>query len=383
MRDNDQPSPHSGILTALLGNPDALEWPQRLDLINELREGLAAQSVALDTLALVDLLADDPKPEVRQAVANLLPLLSQEAYSRLRPKLQQDGNAFVRQSVERATEKRAGAERAGARVQLGVDSVQEELKAIGKRFGEPASRQAWRLCERYSELLIGSMIHDLRSILTHLKANAAAIQPNDPVMVGNASVLRRLREDIEQIERTVADMEQFAEPLEIQVQPENLLALVHAAHDIAVSSIRSSNEVGADTIIARFEIPEHLSVSAARHHAIAAVSNVIKNAYESFAGPLARKDARQISISARSNEAQIELRITDNGVGIASEEAGTFFPMTPGRRNKTKRNSTGYGLPNAMRKIKAQGGSISFESKEGCGTTVTIRLPPAKQGGDA
>lgn len=365
----------TAILAALRASPDALPWHQRVELAEGLRDRIASPTVALTVQALVELLAADPKPEVRQAVAKLLSFLPDEVYSRLRPRLERDDNALVRCSAERAVGKRQQAERLSAKVQFGIDHVHEQLKAIGNRYGEPATRQAWRLCERYSELLVGSMLHDLRSILTHLKSNAKSMFAEESVGTAGRGSSKRLREDIEHLERTVADMEQFAEPLEIQKHRENLLTLVRAAHDLAVSSVHTNGEVDAASVQVRIDIPERITVDVARHQIVAALANVIKNAYEAFASPLARADGRRITITALESDAGIEMRIGDNGVGFSPEEAKAVLPLTPGRRNKTKRNSTGYGLPNAMRKIKAHGGTMTLESKEGCGAAVIIRLP--------
>ena len=49
--------------------------------------------------------------------------------------------------------------------------------------------------------------------------------------------------------------------------------------------------------------------------------------------------------------------------------------LLPGRRNKSKRFSTGYGLSIAARNVAGHGGSIDIESQEGEVTVISIRLP--------
>ena len=58
-----------------------------------------------------------------------------------------------------------------------------------------------------------------------------------------------------------------------------------------------------------------------------------------------------------------------------------FFPECPAapERNKSKRQSTGYGLPIAARNVAAHGGLLRLESRENEGTTVTILLPRESQ----
>ena len=67
--------------------------------------------------------------------------------------------------------------------------------------------------------------------------------------------------------------------------------------------------------------------------------------------------------------------VADHGIGMSDEEKLNCSLVVPGRRNKTKRFSTGYGLPIAARNIAAHGGSLTITRKENEGTTVTMTLP--------
>jgi signal transduction histidine kinase len=80
-------------------------------------------------------------------------------------------------------------------------------------------------------------------------------------------------------------------------------------------------------------------------------------------------------MSASACQKWVTLRIEDTGQGICDEELRTPLLLTPGRRNKSKRQSTGYGLPIAARNVAAHGGILRLESREDEGTTVTIVLP--------
>ena len=123
------------------------------------------------------------------------------------------------------------------------------------------------------------------------------------------------------------------------------------------------------------QVPKGIIVRVAPHQFVAALVNILKNAFEAFSQRPANKAAPAIRVAASTTGAWLELVIQDNGMGFAAEEAAALKPFTPGRRNKTKRNSTGYGLPNAMRNIGAHGGTVRIDSEEDRGTTVTIRLP--------
>jgi signal transduction histidine kinase len=82
-----------------------------------------------------------------------------------------------------------------------------------------------------------------------------------------------------------------------------------------------------------------------------------------------------IRIAAATCQARVTLTIEDTGQGLSDEELRSPLLLTPGRRNKSKRQSTGYGLPIAARNVAAHGGLLRLESRENEGTTVTIVLP--------
>ena len=68
------------------------------------------------------------------------------------------------------------------------------------------------------------------------------------------------------------------------------------------------------------------------------------------------------------------LTVKDTGVGIPEAVKGKLFtPMFT-----TKSKGQGFGLAVIKRMTESLGGTVSFESQEGKGTTFTVRLPPKK-----
>jgi signal transduction histidine kinase len=74
--------------------------------------------------------------------------------------------------------------------------------------------------------------------------------------------------------------------------------------------------------------------------------------------------------------AQIEVRVTDNGLGMARETlARAFDPFFT-----TKAEGLGgLGLPMVERFAREAGGEVELESKLGVGTTATLRLPASER----
>ena len=67
----------------------------------------------------------------------------------------------------------------------------------------------------------------------------------------------------------------------------------------------------------------------------------------------------------------VDINVHDTGIGIAEEMKDELFtPLTTG-----KAKGTGLGLAVVKRIVDAHGGTISFESQEGKGTTFMVTLP--------
>lgn len=76
----------------------------------------------------------------------------------------------------------------------------------------------------------------------------------------------------------------------------------------------------------------------------------------------------------------VELRVTDNGIGVPKSEQHHLFTKFYRATNarKTRPDGTGLGLFMAKKVIAAQGGSIIFESKDGQGSTFGFVFSKAK-----
>ena len=95
-------------------------------------------------------------------------------------------------------------------------------------------------------------------------------------------------------------------------------------------------------------------------------SNVLHNAFEAV-----HADSGVIEIGSKIHDSEVSIMIKDNGIGIAKKDlkniSNPFFT--------TKAKGTGLGLAVCKQVVILHGGSITFDSAEGKGTTVTITLP--------
>jgi signal transduction histidine kinase len=97
------------------------------------------------------------------------------------------------------------------------------------------------------------------------------------------------------------------------------------------------------------------------------LSNLISNGLESMPGP------GTVIIATRAEASCVLLQVTDAGCGIDPKLAERIFqPFFT-----TKPSGTGLGLALCRELAEANGGSITFTSRPGHGTTFELRLPRA------
>ncbi len=88
-------------------------------------------------------------------------------------------------------------------------------------------------------------------------------------------------------------------------------------------------------------------------------------------------DGGRIQLSAAASQSLIEIRVSDNGIGIPSDDLPhlfeRFYRVEKSRTSET--GGTGLGLAIAKEIVEAHGGAIGIESTPGAGTTVILRLP--------
>ena len=82
-----------------------------------------------------------------------------------------------------------------------------------------------------------------------------------------------------------------------------------------------------------------------------------------------------VKVSTKKSNETIEIIVTDNGNGIPQHIINKIFQ--PFFTTKPTGQGTGLGLSLAYDMVKAHGGEIKVETKDGEGTTFIIQLPIA------
>ena len=80
-----------------------------------------------------------------------------------------------------------------------------------------------------------------------------------------------------------------------------------------------------------------------------------------------------VTVVTRKEDEHVVIKVTDNGTGIPQKSADKIFQ--PFLTTKPTGQGTGLGLSMSYDIVKAHGGAIKVETKEGEGTTFVVELP--------
>ena len=95
---------------------------------------------------------------------------------------------------------------------------------------------------------------------------------------------------------------------------------------------------------------------------------MVKNAIQSIPE---NQEIKSVVVEIIKENAGFILKISDNGIGISTENAGHIFEP----KFTTKNSGMGLGLAIIKKIIENYNGSITFDSEEEKGTLFTVKLP--------
>jgi PAS domain S-box-containing protein len=253
--------------------------------------------------------------------------------------------------------------------------------------GDPAAiletnRDATRRKQAEAEraAFVSSITHDLKNPLATIKGQAQLLSRR--AARGETLDAERLQAGLAAIDATATRMTaMLTELLDVsQLQTGQTLDLALAPVELVslVRGVAQHVQAGTDrhTIIVQSDVAELPGVwDAARLERV--VGNVLSNAvkYSPDGGTIMVRLSADQPAGGRPCAV---LSVSDAGVGIPAADLPHVFDWFFRARNVSGRFAgSGMGLPGSKRIVDQHGGSMSVESREGSGSTVTIRLPLA------
>ncbi len=371
-------------LQRLRADRESVPWTERREIAAALGEALSAESKSAAALAIIHLLADDPKPEVRKEIADLLILLPQDDFTKLAARLSQDTSSFVQRAVERAMDRRRRGMKESQRRRQGFEHVESQYASIEKIHGALAAERARKIADEQFDCLVGATVHDIRGILNPLKTGLSSLLEHvksgslDEKAIRDS--LTRMNERLAYLERFVDDMRDYSQATPAERRRERIADVVGEAKSVVLENLKTRG-FDLDAVALTVEVPENITAEVARHQIVSAVAHVLKNAFESFEGRAS--GPKRIAVNARLvPDERVEIVVTDNGSGIAADDLVDIRQFRPGTSTKKNQGGTGFGLPTAYRYAVAHGGGLAIESEEAQGTVVTITLPLEQEEGE-
>lgn len=261
----------------------------------------------------------------------------------------------------------------------GVNEMAEQLQAsyetLEMRVDE-RTEEVQRLLKERTEFF-ASLSHELRTPLAIILGQAKMMRDSSfPKHNGWAKQSGQTIEDsAQQLLSLVNDILDLAraEAGSIDVNPEdvNLSELVDDMRQTIVGLVRGKG------LAVTFDVtPDLPKVWADQIRLRQIILNVVDNAVKYT--PVNGK----VDLKAVTNSDLVEVSVSDTGVGIPPEAGDLIFEpffRVKGTRSQRGEASTGLGLALTKRLVEAQGGSISYESEPGVGTTVRFTIPISNQ----
>jgi signal transduction histidine kinase len=210
----------------------------------------------------------------------------------------------------------------------------------------------------------GMVGHDIRNPLQAITGDVYLLReeikgmPEREEKSSAEESLEGIEKNIDYINKIVADLQDFARPLNPRIEEIDLKRLI-------------------DDLLAKNGLPENVKVTvkveAATEKVMADstfINRIMVNLVNNAVQAMPNGGKLVIKVYKEANDVVID--VTDTGTGVSEALKNKLFtPMFT-----TKARGQGFGLPVVKRMTEALGGTVSFESEVGKGTTFTIHLPP-------
>jgi signal transduction histidine kinase len=234
-----------------------------------------------------------------------------------------------------------------------------ELKAAMEKIEETNTYTHLLQAEKLSSIgqISAGLAHELKNPMTSLKMLFQAFKEEPDMTREDVEIISN---EIDKIDNILTRFIGFVKEKKFHMSEVNINTLIDRVLSLAAFDIQSHGiEVNKDMLES---LPK---IKADRSLLEQVFLNLIINSVEvmPYGG--------DIRISGKTDESFIEVMIWDRGGGIPSNvRSKVFDPFFT-----TKDHGTGLGLSIAYNIVKAHGGKLYFDSREGEGTVFTVRLP--------
>lgn len=247
--------------------------------------------------------------------------------------------------------------------------MEKKLEKYSKNLEEIVQQKTSQLAEAQAQIikserltaigeLAGMIGHDLRNPLTGIKNASYYLKKKETQGLSAQS-----KEMLEIIDRCVVHSNKIINDLLDYSREMRLERKETSIDKLLVQALAMVQIPKKVTVVKHVPDVSKLMVDPDRLERV--FINLVKNAVD------AMPEGGLISIICREENNHLELSFTDTGMGIPDEALPKLFsPLST-----TKAQGMGFGLAICKRIVEAHGGTISFKTAKGKGTTFTVTLP--------
>ncbi|OAH58630.1 histidine kinase [Domibacillus aminovorans] len=215
---------------------------------------------------------------------------------------------------------------------------------------------------------LASISHELRTPLTYIKGYADIAKRTDLEFQERTQYLNIIHEESERLNHLLEELFNLAKmdqnTFSIAKERVHLYPFLHSIYKKFLPAFENKN------IQLQFNCDNDLFVDLDPARFEQVILNLLDNALKYS------KEGTVVSIEAFKTEDNVQIALSDQGMGIPREEMPYIFDRLYRVEKSRSRETGGYGLGLAIAKqvVEIHGGTISVESSVGQGTRFTIAL---------
>jgi signal transduction histidine kinase len=227
--------------------------------------------------------------------------------------------------------------------------------------------EAWDQLEKVASQA-STQVNGAKDELREAFERANEVADIDYVRVELPAAFERCVDGLERVSKIVSSMKQFAHPRQSQMQPSDLNRAILSTLTLCYSEYKY-------VAVARTELAEIPLVTCHLADVNQVMLNLIVNAAHAIEERFREShELGEIVVKTSSDGEFVEIVVSDNGCGIATENLPRVFD--PFFTTKPVGKGTGQGLPLVWAVVKEKHqGQVNVVSRVGSGTSVIVRLP--------
>ena len=247
----------------------------------------------------------------------------------------------------------------------------DELAQLALYFNQMAEKL--NQIETMRRRLIGDVSHELRTPLTAIKGSMEGLM--DGVLPATNETYQQIHTEADRLNRLVDDLQELsrveARAYQLDIRPVDVSTLARTVTK-RLAPHSESKRITLDLELA----PDLARVLADEDRAVQVLTNLTGNALQYT------PEGGRITISAKRIDNEVQISVSDTGVGIPPEHLSHIFDRfyrVDKSRSRQSGGGSGIGLTIARALVEAHGGRIWAESAgEGQGSTFGFTIPVEK-----